>query len=93
MFSDNVGRNSLSNVDDGKPLDNSVEPQVLDKTQNQPDTHLNEDERKLANKNAAGLWDKYMKFELEDENDTNGCGLCSGIVLYLDEYMSIHVSE
>lgn len=34
-----------------------------------------------------------MKFELEDENDTSGCGLCSGIVLYLDEYMSIHVSE
>ena len=55
MFSDNVGRNSLSNVDDGKPLYNSVEPQVLDKTQNQPETHLNGDERKLANKNAAGL--------------------------------------
>lgn len=93
MFSDNVGRNSLSNVDDGKPLYNSVEPQVLDKTQNQPETHLNGDERKLANKNAAGLWDKYMKFELEDENDTNGCGLCSGLVLYSHEYMSIHVSE
>ena len=93
MFSDNVGRNSLSNVDDGKPLDNFVEPQVLHKTQNQPETNLNGDKRKLANKNAAGLWDKYMKFELEDENDTNGCGLCSGLVLYSHEYMSIHVSE
>ena len=55
MFSRNVGRNSLSNVDDRKPVDNFVEPQVLDKTQNQPDTQLNGDKRKLANENAAGL--------------------------------------
>ena len=46
MVSRNVGRNSLSNVDDGKQVDNSVEPQVLDKTQNQPDTQRNGDMRK-----------------------------------------------
>ena len=81
-------------MDDGKPVDNSVEPQVLDKTQNQPDTQLNGNKRKLPNENAAGLiHDKYMKFELEDENDTNGCGMCSGLVSYLHEYMSIHVYE
>ena len=64
MISRNAYRNSLSNVYEGKPVDNLLEPQVQYKTQNQPDTQRSGDTRQIANENAPG---KYMKFEMEDE--------------------------
>ena len=67
--------------------------QVQDKTQYHPDTQSSGDKRKLAKENAPKSPVKYMRFELEGENDTNGWGLPSELVSYLKKYMSIHVSE
>ena len=71
---------------------NPVEPQVQNKTQNHPVLKSSGDKKKLANENAPESLAKYMRFELEYENGTNGWNLLSGLVSYLHKkclYMSL----
>ena len=59
----------------------SLEPQVQDKNQNATETQPSGEKRKLANENIQETPTKYMRFELEDKNDTTSWDL---------PYMSIH---
>ena len=68
----------------------SLEPQVQDKNQNATETQPSGEKRKLANENIQETPTKYMRFELEDKNDTTSWDLPSGFVSFMYKYMSIH---
>ena len=65
----------------------SVEPQVQDKNQNATETQPSGEKRKLANENIQETPTKYMRFELEDKNDTTSWDLPSGFVSFLYKYI------
>ena len=68
---------------EGEQLDNPIEPQGKNKTQNHRETQASEDRRNLQNENAPEPPAENMRFELEDENYTNGWDLPLGLVAYL----------
>ena len=75
------------------PIEHVVEPQVQGTSNTHTEIQSSNGKRKQSRNEETEIPFKYSRFEVEDESNSKGSNLSSGLASYLNKYMSNYVPE